>query len=61
MRTTVIIKKKTYSYTTNLKNEIFIKFIYKKDFIYKTIICDFYLSYKLNEQIDKQISEIVFK
>ena len=37
------------------------KFISKKDFIYKTTICDFYLSYKVNEQIDKQISEIVLK
>ena len=47
--------------SSNMIMKCLSKFISKKDFIYKTAVGDFYLSYKVNEQIDKQISEVVLK
>ena len=47
--------------SSNMIMKYLSKFISKKDFIYKTAVGDFYLSYKVNEQIDKQISEVVLK
>lgn len=37
------------------------RFISKKDFLYKTIVGDFYLSYRCTEQSDKIVSEIPLK